>query len=211
MKFKFLRHMIIGFSLMVGAHANAGLITKDYSNVGDGHLTVDTIGQMEWLDVSIFVGMNLDALQGINQWTIDGFHLATDAELFALYRNAGITYIVDEAGSTLDYGNSHTTASIQATDDLYFKLGGAPSNFRGNINIHGITADMDNDGLSYLGRLRSGSAYLNTNGDTWGSTGQTHPVVGAFFVRTVAVPEPSTLAIFALGMIGLASRRFKKQ
>jgi hypothetical protein len=24
------------------------------------------------------------------------------------------------------------------------------------------------------------------------------------------VPEPSTLAIFALGMIGLASRRFKK-
>ena len=26
-----------------------------------------------------------------------------------------------------------------------------------------------------------------------------------------AVPEPSTLAIFALGMIGLASRRFKKQ
>jgi len=28
---------------------------------------------------------------------------------------------------------------------------------------------------------------------------------------TVNVPEPSTLAIFALGMIGLASRRFKKQ
>ena len=26
-----------------------------------------------------------------------------------------------------------------------------------------------------------------------------------------SVPEPSTLAIFALGMIGLASRRFKKQ
>jgi hypothetical protein len=28
---------------------------------------------------------------------------------------------------------------------------------------------------------------------------------------TSSVPEPSTLAIFALGMIGLASRRFKKQ
>ena len=27
----------------------------------------------------------------------------------------------------------------------------------------------------------------------------------------VDVPEPSTLAIFALGMIGLASRRYKKQ
>ena len=29
--------------------------------------------------------------------------------------------------------------------------------------------------------------------------------------RQTQVPEPSTLAIFALGMIGLASRRFKKQ
>ncbi|AOW77323.1 hypothetical protein A3Q34_10915 [Colwellia sp. PAMC 20917] len=28
---------------------------------------------------------------------------------------------------------------------------------------------------------------------------------------SVAVPEPSTIAIFALGMIGLVSRRFKKQ
>jgi hypothetical protein len=27
---------------------------------------------------------------------------------------------------------------------------------------------------------------------------------------TTSVPEPSTLAIFALGLIGLASRRFKK-
>jgi len=30
-------------------------------------------------------------------------------------------------------------------------------------------------------------------------------------VQSQTVPEPSTLAIFALGMIGLASRRFKKQ
>jgi hypothetical protein len=31
------------------------------------------------------------------------------------------------------------------------------------------------------------------------------------FTGVTSVPEPSTLAIFALGMIGLASRRFKKQ
>ena len=39
--------------------------------------------------------------------------------------------------------------------------------------------------------------------------------IDADFIPTVEknidVPEPSTLAIFALGMIGLASRRFKKQ
>jgi len=36
-------------------------------------------------------------------------------------------------------------------------------------------------------------------------------VWGVALVRTTSVPEPSTLAIFALGVIGLASRRFKKQ
>jgi hypothetical protein len=35
--------------------------------------------------------------------------------------------------------------------------------------------------------------------------------VARFSARSSAVPEPSTLAIFALGMIGLASRRFKRQ
>jgi len=32
-----------------------------------------------------------------------------------------------------------------------------------------------------------------------------------YLISSVSVPEPSTLAIFALGVIGLASRRFKKQ
>ena len=36
-------------------------------------------------------------------------------------------------------------------------------------------------------------------------------VIGSLLIRATHVPEPSTLAIFALGMIGLASRRFKKQ
>jgi hypothetical protein len=36
-------------------------------------------------------------------------------------------------------------------------------------------------------------------------------VIHIDFQESVSVPEPSTLAIFALGLMGLASRRFKKQ
>jgi len=59
----------------------------------------------------------------------------------------------------------------------------------------------------------------------WGGSSSTYTVLptgeyaltlitsdGSIIGRTATdVPEPSTLAIFALGMIGLASRRFKKQ
>ncbi|ASP49500.1 PEP-CTERM sorting domain-containing protein [Cognaticolwellia beringensis] len=38
-----------------------------------------------------------------------------------------------------------------------------------------------------------------------------HDDASTFGTAPINVPEPSTLAIFALGMIGLASRRFKKQ
>jgi hypothetical protein len=40
---------------------------------------------------------------------------------------------------------------------------------------------------------------------------QAGTVQGHSSLTISTIPEPTTLAIFALGMIGLASRRFKKQ
>ncbi|MGK2231392.1 MAG: hypothetical protein ACI92O_000550 [Colwellia sp.] len=46
----------------------------------------------------------------------------------------------------------------------------------------------------------------NTDNEQWSSS-RVSPAM--FTLHAVEVPEPTTLAIFALGMIGLASRRFK--
>lgn len=220
MKFKFLKRLIIICSMVTGAYANAGLISKDYSAAADGLLTVDTIGQMEWLDVSIFYGMNLDALQGANQWTADRFHLATDVELISLFQNVGITLGLDGTGSLgFGLGLGHSTASIVAMQELHEKFGGGPMALP---LIQGILADTNNDGLSNLGGLNaiSSIAAVNLGLDIWGGGLLTNNVdftVGAFFVRSVdvpetsTVPEPSTFAIFLLAMTGLASRKFKKQ
>jgi len=57
--------------------------------------------------------------------------------------------------------------------------------------------------------LRQGHYNILTGGDTvYSLNGKTSV---ASEVITSSVPEPSTLAIFALGLVGLASRRMKKQ
>lgn len=55
----------------------------------------------------------------------------------------------------------------------------------------------------------SGNAFGWTNGVDTGDTLRLILETGQ--IPETSVPEPSTLAIFALGIIGLASRRFKKQ
>ncbi|WP_157825859.1 lamin tail domain-containing protein [Colwellia sp. Bg11-28] len=65
------------------------------------------------------------------------------------------------------------------------------------------SVSLDNN----LGSSWATSTLLNASGD-FSTAGRCNDDVGQ--VCSVSVPEPSTLAIFALGMIGLASRRFKK-
>jgi hypothetical protein len=53
--------------------------------------------------------------------------------------------------------------------------------------------------------------YWGGSADQLGSFGEYTLTVSEGPVLVSEVPEPSTLAIFALGLMGLASRRFKKQ
>ena len=83
-----------------------------------------------------------------------------------------------------------------------------PSLFRFDIDndkINGRVSDTDEQGVVsfyYLDeQLRQESTSMSF-------------LIGAFSTSPVDVPdvpEPSTFALFAMGMIGLASRRFKKQ
>lgn len=59
-----------------------------------------------------------------------------------------------------------------------------------------------------LGSNWAESTLLRASGD-YSTPGRCNSDVGE--VCSVSVPEPSTLAIFALGIIGLTSRRFNKQ
>ena len=93
-------------------------------------------------------------------------------------------------GFTLQANNSDGTTSIESYTGL-----------NNTLNFFGFTSDKNVTSIEILG-----------NGD--GGVGPNNFALDNFQFGGVAhtqVPEPSTLAIFALGLIGLASRRFKKQ
>jgi len=81
-------------------------------------------------------------------------------------------------------------------------------NDKASIAIDGnvVASFPEEDTMSFFGFIGGAVSQVEIIADS-------DPTYHAFdnvSYRTVDVPEPSTLAIFALGMIGLASRRFKK-
>ncbi|WP_259367065.1 MULTISPECIES: PEP-CTERM sorting domain-containing protein [unclassified Colwellia] len=104
---------------------------------------------------------------------------------------------------TIDSG----TFSIGVDDDSLVWVNGTlvPGLVDNNMGNSGVqTADIS----SFLLTGANVIAFKahNSAGGGFGVYGLTGSVAS-----TAAVPEPSTLAIFALGVMGLASRRFKKQ
>jgi hypothetical protein len=89
----------------------------------------------------------------------------------------------------------------------------------GNVWIHGL---FDNGNGSYdLGRIGGGdsgysySEYFIIGNNNFSNVDADFYCCEAISVwayrQATDVPEPSTLAVFALGLMGLASRKFRKQ
>jgi hypothetical protein len=110
-----------------------------------------------------------------------------------------------------DFGFSFTAVSTSSwgghggADALRIDL--TDLDFTGGLQIVGINDLGAGHGLQSMG-FTANSAFVIFNSLTFsGNNSRSF----SFDTRPSQVPEPSTLAIFTLGMIGLASRRFKKQ
>jgi hypothetical protein len=210
MEFKFIKTatvaLIMTISSIVGV-ANATLITdlteRDWKDAGDKALTYDSSTGLEWLDLTETNGNSI---------------LDTEAEsYFGEFRWATLLEIENILDSVVigeGYRNSVTNAVIQNANTFVNMFGVTQSSSTQSIT-QGVSRGSENApneyGLGYVwsneffGRVKDplvNCCYSQTESNVF---------VGSWLVRAADVPEPSTLAIFALGMIGLASRRFKKQ
>ena len=105
----------------------------------------------------------------------------------------------------------YTDAMFNSVDELLevvFQLG-KEDGFKFALEIDSsldfLGVDIGNPNIGDFAFILSDNFQTNE----WVSFG--NPLIGAARADTAAVPEPSTLAIFALGMFGLASRKFNNK
>jgi hypothetical protein len=199
MKFTFLKSFMAGIVIMMTTFANAGLIA-----INDGSINfnaADYTNGYGLLGDANFIDINY--INSLNQFGDNVIIKVSMGVYTDYYKPVDGVSILD----MLTSWNKHTWASNPGasfiTPDYY------NSNHLGGSAWEYPTANISGDSRGYLSFWGSQTGYGGGCCDAGGG----NPKWGlAFKVETVSnVPEPSTLAIFALGMIGLASRRFKKQ
>jgi hypothetical protein len=200
-----LKTIIVCNIFITSIAAQAGVIAiEDWFDAGgsnSGGLT-----QSQFSDSLFFaVAQNVDFSSVDTYEVTEGWHIASYAE----YSSLQSAYTGGYGGyKMLNQDGWRGYKSTSGHTNYYFALSDMWSNDRHLRAVHaGKTAhysvehgyQMDGVLLKKDDHHFAGIVVIKDkdNAQAWGSTSQ--------------VPEPSALAIFALGLMGLASRRFKKQ
>ncbi len=199
-------------SMLAAGPAQAALIQQN-STFGANSITFDTDTNLGWLDLPFTLDYSYDELQlefgagGV----FDGYHLATGDEVYSLFVNAGIPYI--NAGNHVDHADNVVPAQALMNDFI----GQTRTQTAYGVTYPeaiGITADLSSSGTSVhrygIDLVLSGSTAAYKVGGA-GSSGVTagFTTIGAWLVQdsAVSVPEPATIALFRLGLVGIGYRR----
>jgi len=207
-------------SLIIGSQPSAGLII----NTTNDSFIDDTTG-LEWMDFGINDHLSYNQVVAQLDLTFKGWMLPSEKEVFELWANAfsgkgssydneyssGLAYASYSDGTNqelhfdvmaimgynhIDFGRSYKGSFVGRSSGWFpnstgglstaYNEGHQNGQSENYIYGRGLTADYNNE-LPFI------DAYLGTS---------------TMLIRKI--PEPSTLTIFAIGLIGLSVRRFKK-
>lgn len=214
MRFKFFRVAVVGVFIAVSSFANATLVNTDYAVIGDGLTVTDTNTNYEWLDLSLTTNITLEAALT----TYSSYNLATRSQFEGLITAAFSEYS-EFSPTAVPYQLDNITAADTAMLTEWRRLfGGTFVRYTDSLISAGFYASalqksgLESGGVRRGPEPRDGALHVGSKvWDTDSVAALSASNTGYFLVKTADVPEPSSLAILALGMIGLASRRFNKQ
>ncbi len=223
--------------LFAGSQANAAIISGNVTT--DAGVAVNLSG-MEWMsfdhmdggtDYTSFGKTVASYSDAGSVWAQNGWELATQQQVTDLYNSLGLTsYRNILNGDGVDFLQQNfgsVTHGAAAHDSSYYSdnahirdrsLGVFDSGTVGTLGYLLIESDWEinrvdkdpDDHFDYnFYRIMHDYAYLNESwaADSWPGS-EDH--IGGFFVRTSSVPEPSIIALFGLGLIGLGFARRRK-
>jgi hypothetical protein len=223
MKYKLLNKVVITsvfiFSCVINS-ASAGLITigaLSSNDVNSTEVITDSLNNLEWLrwdqlkdKTHSELLVETAATGAYSGWNIAGVKQA-NWFLSALYNDASLgNCSINEGHQYCALNGSFTSKDYTSLLGDSFEVG------KSSADAVWFYDDTLSDGKAGYLLLESGS--LSQKFNEFGTIAATEVdslftgdnSTGWLMYRSTAVPEPRTLAIFALGVLGLSFRRFKK-
>jgi len=205
------------FLLLGTMHANAALIPLDWEqhSTGNQYLTLDTSTGLGWLDVSLSTGMTRAEVETELQTggLFDGFSYATFGQLQTLFNSAGVSTTRNYYS---DYGTIDDHLELLAAGYLSELTGlGSPDFFfyTGLSGRFALLANAEAGGI-YHYEERDPNCYLQPDygvnvfcGKAWGDGAFSGWADGSWLVAQYPIPEPGTIVLISLGLLGIALTR----
>jgi hypothetical protein len=234
MKFTFLKSALKGLVLCCASlTANAEVITigsLTLQSANDKYVT-DSLNGFDWLRWDQVNTLNFAQLQKeiVTGGTYEGWSIAKTEQaglfheaIWGLgslpldYLTVSFTKDILPHGTALEFvelmgrqPNSITSQGWFLDDDVDLKQVISEGDY-GDFGVSYLRVNFDTTNWRYndsFFKAPATASYTINNTELAASKGKGF----VLYRQSIAVPEPYTLAIIALGMIGLASRRFKKQ
>ncbi len=213
-----IRRLIMVSLIAASNQAGAVLMSVDWQSQGDNLVTRDTDTGLEWLDLTLTVGNSLaetEAESFFDAAESQGrFRWATNSEIVALMNV--ITWI-SHPTSANEVGVHHPSAQQMQETAAWTSMIGRTYQSSSEYFSRGISRSVEPTsgdygmGFVYWFDIGGGNNIVSQNPlrDCCSVANEDRPTTGAWLVRSSQVPEPTTLALFGLGMAGLGFGRRK--
>lgn len=197
------------------------LKTANLNAPGDKLLTVDTHTGLEFLDPAVTSGLTYNEIGASSFVTKLGFRFATTSELQEFLSDGGITNssgnfnTTDEAavenllsnfiGQTITGPITLPPAGGGMISDGIYGFTNDPGVPSGQFNVAGLDYQSAALGEAPQDQARTILNLISFHGDKLppnpGGNGINGSIVGGFLVRSVPVPEPSSIGVMGLGSL----------
>ncbi|MBU2892072.1 PEP-CTERM sorting domain-containing protein [Colwellia sp. D2M02] len=206
MNMKMLKAAVAGLVLSLSSFVNASLITVnslDTSNNGQRGIMFDVMTGTSAVNLAEISTFFYNATSTYELYFIEGGLSGNESNAGAWTLHDSITGFTGYGeGATATWSFKNLYLNSNTTYGLYFtNTSGGGIHYNDSVTLNELVGGDQN--LSVYAGL--GRSYA------FGNQYNSRALAGSLSYNLTQVPEPSTLAIFALSFMGLAARRLKKK